>query len=235
MASGSSTASATTSESEGSRARLPRSERREQLLAAAQEVFVSAGYHAAGMDDIAERAGVSKPVLYQHFPSKLDLYLALFDLRGQEMVAAVRSALERTSDNKQRVAAAIEAYFAFVDAEGEAFRLLFESDLLNDAAVRSRIDGVTRACAEPISEVIINDAGLPREHAMLLAVGMVGMAQVAARFWLDSEAGAGEAPVPRPTAVELMAALSWRGIRGFPRTHLAVPSGSPGAGEQTGR
>ena len=57
--------------------RLPRRERRVQLLESALEVFVRQGYHAAAMDDIAERAGVSKPVLYQHFPGKLDLYLAL--------------------------------------------------------------------------------------------------------------------------------------------------------------
>src|SRR5580693_10508456 len=61
------------------RTRLPRHERRRQLLDAALEVFVSQGYHAAAMDEIAERAGVSKPVLYQHFPGKLDLYLALLD------------------------------------------------------------------------------------------------------------------------------------------------------------
>ena len=59
--------------------RLPRRERRAQLLSSALEVFVAQGYHAAAMDDIAERAGVSKPVLYQHFPGKLDLYLALLE------------------------------------------------------------------------------------------------------------------------------------------------------------
>src|SRR6266498_1538695 len=59
--------------------RLPRPARRRQLLGAAQEIFVAQGYHAAAMDDIADRAGVSKPVLYQHFPGKLDLYLALLD------------------------------------------------------------------------------------------------------------------------------------------------------------
>jgi AcrR family transcriptional regulator len=53
--------------------RLPRGERRDQLLATASEVFVDRGYHATGMDEIADRAGVSKPVLYQHFSSKLDL------------------------------------------------------------------------------------------------------------------------------------------------------------------
>ena len=67
-------------------ARMPRSARRKQLLAAAQQVFVANGYHAAAMDDIAERAGVSKPVLYQHFPGKLELYLALLDTHCDAIV-----------------------------------------------------------------------------------------------------------------------------------------------------
>jgi len=87
--------------------RLPRSARRAQLLEAAQEVFVESGYHAAAMDEIADRAGVSKPVLYQHFPGKLDLYLALLDQHTGELLDAIRAALASTTDNKQRVAATI--------------------------------------------------------------------------------------------------------------------------------
>jgi AcrR family transcriptional regulator len=194
-------------------ARLPRSVRRRQLLTAAQEIFVAQGYHAAAMDDIAERAGVSKPVLYQHFPGKLDLYLALLDQHAEALLAAVRAALESTSDNKQRVAATIEAYFRFVDEDGGAFRLVFESDLTNQSEVRERVDGVTAACAEAISEVIREDAGLPDEAAMLLAVGLSGMAQVSARYWLATEGS-----IPRDAAARLLASLSWRGIGGFPRT-----------------
>lgn len=85
--------------------RMPRSARRKQLLHAARETFVAQGYHAAAMDDIAERAGVSKPVLYQHFPGKFELYLALIDEHTEELVDRVRSALRSTSDNKQRVVA----------------------------------------------------------------------------------------------------------------------------------
>src|SRR3979409_2292271 len=83
--------------------RLPRSARRKQLLAAAQYVFVAQGYHAAAMDDIAERAGGSKPVLYQHFPGKLELYLALLDVHAEGLVSAVRRAMAIAPDNKQRV------------------------------------------------------------------------------------------------------------------------------------
>src|SRR6266480_529925 len=100
-------------------ARLPKPARRRQLLAAAQEVFVANGYHAAAMDEIAERAGVSKPVLYQHFPSKLDLYLALLDNACDQVVDAVRDALASTSVNKERVAATTEAFYRYVaDANG---------------------------------------------------------------------------------------------------------------------
>jgi AcrR family transcriptional regulator len=194
------------------RARLPRTARRAQLLRAAQEVFVARGYHAAAMDEIAECAGVSKPVLYQHFPGKLELYVALLDQHSDALVAAVVDALASTTENKQRVAATIQAYFDFVDADGGAFRLVFESDLTNEPAVRERVERVTSDCAQAISEVIEEDTGLPREQCMLLGVGLAGMAQVTARYWV-----AANGSVPRDAAAALVASLSWRGIRGFPR------------------
>src|SRR6476659_9978151 len=95
--------------------RMPRSARRKQLLAAAQEVFVANGYHASAMDDIAERAGVSKPVLYQHFPNKLELYLALMDTQAEALSEAVIAALEGTDDNRERIHRVLSAYFDFVD------------------------------------------------------------------------------------------------------------------------
>src|SRR5687767_4380910 len=105
--------------------RLPRSARRKQLLAAAQDVFAANGYHAAAMDEIAERAGVSKPVLYQHFPGKLELYLALLEIHVDELIMRVTDAMESTTDNKVRVRNAVSAYFDFVDGESQAYRLVF--------------------------------------------------------------------------------------------------------------
>jgi len=193
--------------------RLPRRARREQLLGAAQEVFVAQGYHAAAMDDIAERAGVSKPVLYQHFPGKLELYLALLDHHCELLLQSVRTALASTTDNKKRVEATMDAYFAYVEDEGAAFRLVFESDLTNEPAVRERVDKVSLQCAEAVSEVIAEDTGLPRDQSMLLAVGLGGLSHIVARYWL---ANGGQ--VPRETAVELLTSLAWRGIAGFPLT-----------------
>ena len=87
--------------------RLPRSARRHQLLGAALEIFVAQGYHAAAMDDIAERAGVSKPVLYQHFPGKLELYLALLDTHCDAIVAATRCLLSVVDASASRTAPTI--------------------------------------------------------------------------------------------------------------------------------
>jgi AcrR family transcriptional regulator len=191
---------------------MPRSERRAQLLESALGVFVAQGYHAAAMDDIAERAGVSKPVLYQHFPGKLELYLALLDQSCDTIIDACNEALASTDDNKQRVTATVHVFYDYVaDAQG-AFRLVFESDLTNEPPVRERVERVTRDCAEAIAKVIHEDTGLSHEQSRLLAVSLVGMAQVRARFWLDDPH-----EIDREDAATLVAGLAWRGIRGFPR------------------
>ena len=203
----------TTHEQKPRGGRMPRNARRAQLLESALEVFVAQGYHAAAMDDIAERAGVSKPVLYQHFPGKLELYLALLDQSCDTIVDACREALESTEDNKQRVAATMHVFYDYVASAHGAFRLVFESDLTSEPAVRERVDRVTRECAEAITKVIHEDTGLPAEQSRLLSVSLVGMAQVSARFWLDDNGG-----VDRDDAAGLVAGLAWRGIRGFPRT-----------------
>jgi AcrR family transcriptional regulator len=191
--------------------RMPRSARRAQLLESALDVFVAQGYHAAAMDDIADRAGVSKPVLYQHFPGKLDLYLALLDNACDEVVDGVREALASTTDNKERVAATTQAFYRYVANAGGAFRLVFESDLTSEPAVRERVERVTHLCADAIAEVIADDTGFPEEASRLLAVALVGMSQVSARFWLATEG-----QLPQDTAIELISSLAWRGIRGFP-------------------
>ena len=196
--------------------RLPRPERRAQLLESALEVFVAQGYHAAAMDDIADRAGVSKPVLYQHFPGKLDLYLALLDASCDDIVDNCRQALESTHDNKQRVAATMDVFFEYVAGDTGAFRLVFESDLTNEPAVRERVDRVTTECAAMIASVIHEDTGLPDAEARLLAVSLVGMAQVSARFWLSEASGIKR--MKQGDAAALVAGLAWRGIRGYPLT-----------------
>jgi AcrR family transcriptional regulator len=200
--------------------RLPRQQRRTQLLSAALEVFVAQGYHAAAMDDIAETAAVSKPVLYQHFPGKLDLYLALLEESCDLVIAGCREALASTHDNKQRVEATVTAFFDYVASDTGAFRLVFESDLTNEPAVREQVERVTDECSAMIAGVIAEDTGLPEEASRLLAVSLVGMAQVSARFWV-----AGRREISRRDASALVSGLAWRGIRGYPLTDEQTADG----------
>ena len=194
-------------------ARLPRDERRAQVLIAALEVFTVAGYHSAAMDEIADRANVSKPVLYQHFPSKLDLYLAVLDMHIDSLVFAIQKAIASNRENSSRVAATVEAYFGFIDSEGEAFRLLFESDMSLEPQVRERLNRMTYDCAAAVSAVISIDTGLGKEESMMLAVGIIGTVQTAARHWLDRDG-----KIDRKRATELVMNLIWRGISGFPKS-----------------
>jgi hypothetical protein len=111
------------------------------------------------------------------------------------------------------VPATFQAFFDFVSSSGEAFRLVFESDLSNEPAVRERLEGTMRACADMISQFIREDAGLSDDEAHLLGMALVGMAQVSSRYWL-STGGA----IPKDAAEQLLARLAWRGISGWPRT-----------------
>ena len=160
---------------------------------------------SAGLADILGSA--EQENVQGEMQQKLDVFA------NDTIIKAVESALTATHDNKQRVAATMREFYTYVADAGGAFRLVFESDLTSETAVRERLDRVTNSCADAIAHVIHDDTGLPAEESRLLAVSLVGMAQVSARFWL-AENGS----LPQHQATDLVASLAWRGIRGFPRS-----------------
>ena len=193
--------------------RLPRDERRGQLLAAASDVFVDRGYHAAGMDEIAERAGVSKPVLYQHFSSKLELYLAVLARHVENLVSGVRQALRTTTDNRQRVRAAVAAFFDFVEHDGQGYRLIFENDYVTEPTVSAQVKVATEACTDAVFDLISHDSGLDPHRARMIAVGLVSISVDSARYWLDNNR-----PIAREDAVEGTVQFIWGGLSHVPLT-----------------
>lgn len=210
---------------------MPRALRRAQVLAIAQELFTSQGFHHVSMDDIADRAEVSKPVLYRHFPSKLDLYLTVVDARGDELLSAVDAAVAmhppgevRPHDARAVVTGVVRAYLDFVDGAGESSALLFESDVRHDLEVRARVERATEAVTRRLRTVLADVAGVPDEQAALLAPSLAAMAQSAAtrRLRADGTAPAGGSTGARQTAA-LVARLAWGGIADF------VPGGGASA------
>lgn len=219
---------ADTPDTPGSRARGPRmarAERRSQLLAIAQDLFATEGFHHVSMDDIAERAAVSKPVLYRHFPSKLDLYLAVVDEQGAALLAAVERAVApleagpvARGEGRAVVAAVVDAYLAFVQVAGESSTLLFESDVTHDHQVRGRVEHATAEATRRIAEVLTVVTGRDRTDADVLAAALVAAAQGAATYWLRHGAGQSTDRV-----VALVTDLQWRGLAGLVRPDYPYP------------
>ena len=193
--------------------RLPRDERRGQLLIAASEIFVDRGYHAAGMDEIADRAGVSKPVLYQHFSSKLELYLAVLQRHVENLVSSVRQALRTTTDNRQRLRSAVQAFFDFIEHENQGYRLIFQNDYVSEPQVAGQVRVATESCTDAVFDLISADSGLDPHRARMIAVGLVGISVDCARYWLDADR-----PISKEDAVEGTVQFAWGGLSHVPLT-----------------
>lgn len=207
--------------------RLPADARRAQLVGIAGKMFADAGYHGVSMEQIADAAGVSKPVLYQHFPSKRDLYLALVRDAVSEMEQRVRAALAGTTDNRARVESATAAYFRFV--EDPRFRLVFSAERSDDA-VHEEVAAAHRRVTETVADLISADAGLDRASALFLAAALRGMATEGAQWWSEHY------DVSRDDAVHLASRLAWRGLGSLgPRAETTATPSARAASEEATR
>ena len=134
--------------------RLPADQRRQQLLDVAREVFAERGYHVTAMDDIAEAAGVTKPVLYQHFPSKRSLYIELLTDTGDQLLRALTAATYGMKSGRERVESGFLAYFRFVADSRAGFRLLISASIRTDPEFARVVDTVEQAAADVISDLV---------------------------------------------------------------------------------
>jgi len=192
--------------------RLTAEARRAQLLSVAREVFAEDGYPGAAMEKIAQRAGVTKPVLYQHFEGKKELYLALLDSDMSRLLAQVSGAIESAHDNPSRIRKGLAAYFNYIEANVDSFRLLFRETMGADPEFRESIDRFHDAAATSIGAIISDETGKSLELAELLARGIMGMSEAAATWWLDRKQ-----EIEKAELVESLAELAWRGLAALPR------------------
>ena len=135
------------------------SARRTQIMVSGLEVFTEKGFHLASMDDIAERAGVSKPILYQHFSSKQDFYLGVLDERVDFLVQHITESIDAAVGNKNRLEAAIACYFKLIDDADHGFRLIFESDFTMNHEVRARVEDVVAQVSRVVGTEVANQTG----------------------------------------------------------------------------
>ncbi len=187
--------------------RLPAVRRRRQLLDVACTLFAERGFHATSMEDVAEAAGVTKPVLYQHFGSKRALYRELLEEVDAALVDRLRRATAAAATPRRRVEAGFEAYFAFVTERRDAFRLLFGASVRNDAEFATIAGRAIDRIAELIASLIEIDVS--PAHRLALAHAVVGMAEATSRRFPPD--GKGTDPV---LLARWLAELTWFGLRG---------------------
>ena len=186
--------------------RLPATARREQILDVALDVFATNGFHGASMNDIAIAAGVTKPVLYQHFDSKRDLYKALLDEVGARLLDAIAKATANATDGKSTTELGFRAYFRWVAEDHDGFKLLFGGGTSNDDEFAVAIAKVTAEAANAVAPLIAVD--IVESRRKTLAHALVGLAEGASRRLVDL----GDEFDPDAIAKDV-SDLAWAGLR----------------------
>ena len=191
-------------------------ERRELLLAVAKKVFAERGFQAATMDDIAKEAGFTKPILYQYFESKTDLYHEIVTVTAQKLIDKLASAVSIADTPRAKIEVAFKVYFDMVVSETDAFRILFiHSHEGSTAGDLRNVELTLVSFLEPFIDISIS-----KEHRRQLAAGVVGIAEGAAVVWLVQQDAKGW-PAPEPEESSRLAAriatLAWGGLRAVQR------------------
>jgi AcrR family transcriptional regulator len=183
-------------------------------------VFSEKGYQATSMDDIASAAGVTKPVLYQHFRSKESLYVEVLDLIGEAMLAEVRALARHGGGTADRVREGLHRFYAFVALEN-SLRLFTGHEMISEE-VQERVNGVLDAMAIELAGVLTSYRELSSGQARTLGRGLITLAQTTAQLLHDAadEAEREEILVTMTTAVV-------EGLSGF--APLAQPAPAPEA------
>lgn len=191
--------------------RMRAPERRQQLIDVARQVFGRQGFHTVTMDAVAREAGITKPILYDHFSSKRDLYLALLEADLSKLRERLRTALETSTGNRERIRASFQAYFDFVDEHADGFRLLMTEAVGAERDFREMVEQFREAVHAEVTDVIVRESEgrVPKEEARDVALGLIGMAETAA------QADPGASPDQRRRTVDTLVRLAWRGITGL--------------------
>jgi AcrR family transcriptional regulator len=163
-------------------------DRRAAILDAARSAFADSGYHETSLDSVAARAGVSKALLYEHFASKRELYVAMLEMHVHELVERISRAVSGAEPGEARMLAGVEAFFGFVEERRGAWRIMFRNASDPDVAVRlDRLrDEVAAAIVQLMSEEAerkgLDFPELPQLVEMI-AQQMVGAMQSLADWW----------------------------------------------------
>jgi AcrR family transcriptional regulator len=195
------------------RRRLTAEERRAGILNAALAVFSARGYHASSIDDIAREAGISKALIYEHFDSKHGLYGDLLEQNANELFERLASSLAgvEVESGAARLAAGLDAFFAFVEERRDAWRILFRD--VSDPETSAALDRIVEQVTVVVAALIAQDPGARSQDKdesepaiRVLAQMLVGAVQSVANWWAEHP------EVAREQALEMVMDFAWVGL-----------------------
>ena len=196
----------------GSRSRMTSAERREQLLEIARTLFAERGFEGTSIEEISARAGVSKPIVYEHFGGKEGLYAVVVDREVRHLLALMRSSLT-TGRPRDLLEQATLALLDYIDESSDGFRILVrDSPLGSDSGSFGSIIGDIASRVEYILEEEFRNRGLDPQYAPMYAQMLVGMVGTTGQWWLDARKAA------KSDVAAHLVNLAWNGLSGLEKT-----------------
>jgi len=191
--------------------RLTASARRAQLIEVGRAVFAERGYEASSVEEIAERAKVSKPIVYEHFGGKEGLYAVVVDREMERVVTIISDAIS-SGTPRERLEQAALAFLTYVEAEPDGFAVLSRDAPVTTAS--GGMSGLLNEVADRVGSVFTSafkEAGYDQKAAPIYAQALVGMVTFVGQWWTESR------KQPVETVAAHLAALAWMGLRHLPR------------------
>ena len=184
--------------------------RREQLVDA---TLAAVGQHGAGvgMDEIATAAGTSKTVVYRHFADRSELYVAVCARVAEQLTRKLREAMGSSSDPRQMVAAAVDTYLAFLEADPEVYRFVVSHSAAGTDG-RDPINSLSDLVGDEVGGLVagfLGRAGQDTAPAAAWGHGVIGLVRAAADWWLRADR-----PIPRAQLATQLTDLAWSGLSG---------------------
>jgi len=171
----------------------------EQTLLAAHGLFAERGYAAVKMDEIAASVGVTKPLLYNYFGNKEQLYIACMERAGDSLTKTVAEAVADSGNPGEALGAGVRAFFSFLDSDRAAWAVLFDETLPRGGEVAERVADYRSVIVDLVSGSLLSQLPQDRRDAVrvefeALSTALLGAAEALARWWLRTEEiGAAEA------------------------------------------
>jgi AcrR family transcriptional regulator len=155
------------------------------MLATARALFADRGYAEVTMDSVAAAVGVTKPLLYNYFGNKEQLFLACMKPAGDALLTHIVTAVQKAPDAPAALRSGIHAYFDFLDAEGDAWRVLYDESLPADGEIAAHVGEYRARLANLVTAALQERTESPAVEPLSIAI--LGAAEALGRWWLRTQ------------------------------------------------